>query len=234
MTIIQGDGFEVKVIRSRRRKSLSLQVSHEGATIRIPHSLARKDAKAFVLKKSHWIKQKLAQATPPTQRQYIIGETHAYLGQEYLLVYVQKTGRASLTFKDQQLQIHAKTRPEPKAIQRLLINWYRQQANDYFQQRTKHLATITGLHPTKISTRTYKARWGSCNARGEVQFNWQLIQAPSDIIDYVIIHELSHIKHLNHSADFWQQVSHHYPDYPSARLWFKQHGDSLLLKINTA
>ncbi len=228
MTMIQGDGFEVTIVRSHRRKSLSLQVSHEGASIRIPHSLALKEAEAFVLKKSHWIKQKLAQATPPTQRQFIIGESHAYLGHKYPLDYIQNTGRASLKFENEQLQIHAKTRPEPEAIQRLLINWYRQQADDYLTLRTQHFADIMELQPSKISTRSYKARWGSCNARGEVQFNWQLIQAPSNIIDYVIIHELSHLKHLNHSAHFWQLVSQYYPNYQSARHWFKQNGVHLL------
>ena len=229
MTIIQGDGFEVKIVRSRRRKSLSLQVSHEGATIRMPHLLPRKEAEAFVLKKSHWIKQKLAQAMPPRQRQFIIGEMHDYLGQQYPLIYIPKPGKASLLLKDGQLQIHAKTQPDPGVIQRLLINWYRQQADDYFTLRTQYFANIMGLQPSKISTRTYKARWGSCNARGEVQFNWQLVQAPIDIIDYVIIHELSHLKHLNHSAAFWEQVSRFYPDYKLARLWFKQQGANLLL-----
>jgi predicted metal-dependent hydrolase len=229
MTIIQGDGFEVKIIRSRRRKSLSLQISHEGATIRMPHTLALREAEAFVDKKSRWIKQKLAQATPPLERQYSIGGTHAYLGENYPLVHIPHAGKAALSLADNQLQLHSKTPPTPEAIKRLLINWYRQQADNHITLRTQHFADIMALQPTKISTRTYKARWGSCNARGEVQFNWQLIQAPIEVIDYVIIHELSHLKHLNHSADFWQQVDQYYPNYKTARLWFKQYGAQLLL-----
>ena len=227
MAIIQVDDFIVQVVRSRR-KTVALHVSIDGATIRIPLKFPLTEAEAFVRKKSSWIKQKLTLADAVPVRSFSSGSLHAYLGEAYPLVHIVSTGRAVIRFNDEQFQLHAAAMPDTAAVRILLMRCYRKAAADYLAQRTLLLADKTGLHPTKISVRQYKSRWGSCNARGELQLNWQLIQAPVEIVDYVIIHELCHLKQLNHSPAFWLQVSQYYPDYRGARQWFKANGAGLL------
>ena len=101
--------------------------------------------------------------------------------------------------------------------------------NVYINKRIQQLAEKTGLKPRSIIIKTYQARWGSCKITGDIQFNWKLVLAPPAIIDYVIVHELCHLTHHNHSAAFWQLVNHHYSDFKQARRWLKENGYQLEL-----
>jgi hypothetical protein len=95
------------------------------------------------------------------------------------------------------------------------------------QRRTVELANKTGLKPKSVEVKTYKARWGSCRITGEIQLNWKLIMAPVEVIDYVIIHELCHLKHHNHSVRFWGLVEQFESAYRIHRLWLREYGKVL-------
>ena len=116
-----------------------------------------------------------------------------------------------------------------KTRRQAIINWYKEQAEIYLNNRTEELSQLTGLIPQSITIKTYKARWGSCNIRGEIQHNWQIMQAPPSVIDYLIIHELCHLKYHNHGKGFWGLVEQHYPDYRTQQAWLKQNGVQLQL-----
>lgn len=96
-------------------------------------------------------------------------------------------------------------------------------------QRTAYYAQKMGIIYGKITIRDQKTRWGSCSAKGTLSFNWRLMLAPPAILDYVVVHELCHLTHMDHSAAFWQAVESVYPDYRSARQWLKEHGQELIL-----
>lgn len=81
-----------------------------------------------------------------------------------------------------------------------------------------------------ITVRDQKTRWGSCSARGNLNFNWRLILAPEPVLDYVVIHELAHRKEMNHSKQFWDIVEAMMPDYRTQRQWLKEHGDQLMAR----
>ncbi len=105
---------------------------------------------------------------------------------------------------------------------RLLGNWFAQQALIYLPQRVAALAPLVGVQPQGLRVRYYKSRWGSCNRRGELQFNWLLMMAPPVVVDYVVVHELAHLRHFNHSPAFWQVVGRVMPDYLRHRAWLRQ------------
>ena len=90
-------------------------------------------------------------------------------------------------------------------------------AKEYFPKRVAHFQQFTGGSYNRITIRDQKTRWGSCSARGTLSFNWRLMLAPPAILDYVVVHELCHLTHMNHSAAFWQNVESVYPDYRTAR-----------------
>lgn len=102
-------------------------------------------------------------------------------------------------------------------------------AKEYFPKRAAYFQQFTGGTYNRITIRDQKTRWGSCSAKGTLSFNWRLMLAPPAILDYVVVHELCHLTHMNHSAAFWQAVESVYPDYRTARKWLKDHGHELVL-----
>jgi len=229
---IEGDGFSVEIIKSTRRKTMALKVNHRGVSVHIPSNLSLKTAKKFISQKTAWIKLKLEQQAlrEPISRQYIDGESLLFLGENYSLRLHQQESSPAVTKIDTNINVAGRlNRISAATIKRALSDWYKQQADSYLRTRTLMLAEKTGLSPRSITVKTYKARWGSCKITGDIQFNWKLILAPIDVIDYVIVHELCHLTHHNHSALFWQLVAHHYPNFKQARQWLKENGSQLEL-----
>lgn len=106
---------------------------------------------------------------------------------------------------------------------------YKDAARDYIPKRVAYFQTMTGGNYTRITIRDQKTRWGSCSSNGTLSFNWRLMLAPPAILDYVVVHELCHLTHMNHSSAFWATVESVYPDYRTARKWLKEHGHELAL-----
>lgn len=230
MSEIQGDGFTVKVIKSKRRKTTALRIKNGEVSIHIPHRLPVLIAKRFVMQKSAWIKQKLAQQKPPAEKQFIEGEQFLYLGNSYPLRLVSTNTAIEVKKSIDEIEIHGRiNRLSTTKMRTTMVSWYKQQGQRHLTHRTQHFSRLTGLKPNSISIKTYTARWGSCGIHADIQFNWKLMLAPENIIDYVIIHELCHIKHHNHSSMFWSLVQQYYPDYKSARLWLKNNGYNLTI-----
>lgn len=107
---------------------------------------------------------------------------------------------------------------------------YKNAARAQFEARTAHYQAITGGHYTSITIRDQKTRWGSCSSRGTLSFNYRLIFAPPMVLDYVVVHELCHLTHMNHSKEFWNKVASVMPDYRVYRKWLKEHGHELTLE----
>ena len=108
-----------------------------------------------------------------------------------------------------------------------LKKWYLTQAQTTLLQRVQQWAGQIGVTPQRLSLRDQKTRWGSCSSRGAISLNWRLIMAPPAVIDYLVIHELCHLRHHNHSPAYWQEVARWSPDYRSHRRWLREHGNLL-------
>lgn len=108
----------------------------------------------------------------------------------------------------------------------------RELARTVFAQKTALYASLMGVSYGRISIRDQKTRWGSCSSKGNLNFNWRLILAPEEVLDYVVVHELAHRKEMNHSPGFWAIVEEVLPDYRRRRLWLKQQGDRLMELCN--
>ncbi len=106
---------------------------------------------------------------------------------------------------------------------------YIEAAREYFPKRVTYFLPLTGGCFQRITIRDQKTRWGSCSARGTLSFNWRLMLAPPAVLDYVVVHELCHLTHMNHSAAFWALVESVCPDYRIHRKWLKEHGQELVL-----
>ena len=109
----------------------------------------------------------------------------------------------------------------------LMEKRYKKAASDFFPLRVQHFEKIMGVHHKKIAIRDQKTRWGSCSSSGTLSFNWRLIMAPPEVLDYVVVHELAHFTHMDHSKAFWATVENVLPDYEKHRKWLNEHGQEL-------
>jgi len=224
--------------RSRRAKYVRISVGVDGVQVVAPVSMEDNKIIPLVENKREWIFNKFeSYRQRPTQirleREYISGEELLLLGKSYALRVLEHEGRycsVKLT-NDQFLVSITKDIPQDKrreAIQRTLEKWYLGRAKKLFSERLELYTDKIGVKVNMVRLKNQKTRWGSCSQKGNLNFNWKLVMAPTHIVDYVVIHELCHLRQMNHSKEFWQLVGTYMPDYKECRKWLKENG----LKLN--
>lgn len=236
--------IEYSLVRSRR-KTLSLQVKSGQVYVRAPIHLDEQYIKSFIKNKSAWLKAKISEQNQTADLccDFSHGSQLFLLGQLATLNIVtgdtSKQSSVGLTIVEngqQTLDIRLSKRIQDKlhtssqwaeAIKYQLECYFTQQANDIIPLKVKSYSELTQLFPTSIKIRRYSARWGSCNNKGELSFNYLLMMLPLEVIDYVIIHELCHLQYLNHSKDFWQLVTQFFPRHREAKQWIKANQSAL-------
>lgn len=133
-------------------------------------------------------------------------------------------------YLETQKQMYARPVSDLTDAQRAALEQrYLAAAKEYFPKRAAYYQQYTGGCYQRITIRDQKTRWGSCSAKGTLSFNWRLMLAPPEILDYVVIHELCHLTYMDHSAAFWRKVESVCPGYRTARRWLKDHGHELTL-----
>ena len=208
---------------SHRAKSLRLTIGSSGQlTVTSPPHLAIHTLNDFVNQHQDWINRHRQQLANRPQ----LGESadSVYLfGQLFQLRFTHHLTQPPQVICDNQ-SVTVNSWQANASAPEIWWRWLRQTATKYLVPRTHQLAQIMGLKFGKISLRQQKTRWGSCSRQGNLNFNWRLVHTPTEVIDYVIIHELAHTQHHNHSHQFWQLVSRYDPEHPQHRGWLKRHG----------
>jgi predicted metal-dependent hydrolase len=224
---IQGKGFVAEVIRTSRIKSAQLQVEAGAVSIAVPKRLSEERIKKLLVDKNRWIKEKLylqKQAVPVPKRELVSGEAFPYLGRNYRLkVITGKMQPVKLTHGQLYVSL-PKIMQHDHVIREMLVYWYQQQAELKFKEKVKRYAPVVGVAPKVVAVKTFKSRWGSCNAKGEILFHWKIIMAPHSIVDYIVVHELCHLKHHDHSQAFWKSVERVIPEYLDCKAWLRDVG----------
>jgi len=215
------------LLKKGDRRTLQIAI-HPDKTIVVhaPHNARQEQINAILHRRNHWIDKtlrELDQLPPPLPpRQYIPGETHRYLGRQYRL-HIKHGEPGSIRLQGGYFQIFVPNPDDPRKIEALLNQWYRDRAQPVFH---KHLQdciqqskAILDLDPTAIDLkiRQMRTHWGTCSKTGTITLNLELIKVPSACIDYVIMHELCHLKELNHSPQFWQLLTQCLPDWESRK-----------------
>lgn len=218
-----------QLIRSRR-KTIALIVNHQGQlVVRAPLRTSRTQIEAFVAEKAEWIRahQASQRARPPSMPvEFRPGETFLYLGQAHPLSIAP--GSLPLELRDGGFRLSPAAHLQAAVLFRA---WYRRQARALLGDRVALHAARLGFSPGKLRITSARTRWGSCSSRGTLSFPWRLVLAPLEVIDYVVVHELTHLEVKNHSPAFWQRVNGAYPQAQAARRWLKDHsglGEELL------
>lgn len=216
-----------QIVRSKR-KTLALIVKPDGSVIvRAPMRTSEKAIREFVEQHVEWVRKKQAEALvslPPAPKQYVLGETFLYLGNTYSLEVVK--GQKKPLLLEGSFKLAASVQSKAELV---FERWYRAQARQILTERVNAYAGQYGFQYKKIGITSARTRWGSCSADGSLNFSWRLILTPLEAIDYVVVHELVHTVHHNHSKRFWNRVETIMPDYKERRKWLRKNGQPLML-----
>ena len=216
--------------RVPRRRHVHIFVNHEGTIeVRAPWRFGLPRARAFLSENAEWVLRALesARAKNALRPRLVTGARLPYLD-ESLRLDVRPWAQIGLFDDDARPRRGRVERRGPVlrvsvpslgdgALRSLIEHWYRKEAASHFARRIEHYAPRLGVRPSKVTVRGQRSRWGSCSAKGAVSLNWRLMLAPGELADYVVVHELCHLRHLNHSPRFWAMVGGIIPDYRRRR-----------------
>lgn len=216
-----------KIIRSHRR-TIALEVTPAATLIvRAPLQASAPFIEKIIRQKSSWIVKKLNEMKKrPLSpfHEYADGEVFFFLGRAYPMHIINNV---SITIeRSDKLYVSSTLLPD---IRNHIKGWYKEEARKEIQARCMWFSMKTGHVPTSVRITDAQRRWGSCTHKGGLNFSWRLIQAPPDIVDYVVVHELVHISQPDHSRQFWEKVRKVMPDYERRRKWLRE--NERLLKI---
>lgn len=216
-----------KIVRSKR-KTIALTITPDATLIvRAPMNTSLEYIENLIRRKLKWIQKAIArtQSRPrPVPHEYVEGESFLYLGKTFKLAITERASKA-LTFQSGFIL----NRKDKSRARELLIAWYKQEAKKKIAERVKWLSHRSGLEYNSIKITSANKRWGSCSTTGNLNFSWRLIMAPLPVVDYVIVHELAHLEHKNHSKAFWERVRVIYPNYEKAREWLRRSEGTLVI-----
>lgn len=231
----KGKVIEYNLSRSKR-KTIGIRIKPDkSVTVTAPYRLTDTYIRSMVSKKADWIVKKLSEidTTSVQERNYINGEVFSILGKEYFLDIKKEAGlkKAKAGIFGNSVIV---TVPEgalyteyKDIIQQALSEWLKEYASEIINRRLGFFAEIMGVKPNKILLKSQKTIWGSCTRENNVNINWKIIMAPVEIVDYLIVHELAHIKVKNHSKAFWSLVENVLPDHKARRKWLRENGQNL-------
>jgi len=212
------ENLEFEVRYSSRRKTLGLTVDRLGELIvHAPEVTDKAELRCWIGHRLLWVNQKLllkdANHCRERQMQPVSGETISYLGRNYRLRVVTKQ-EEPLAFDGHWFTLRRRDKSE---IALLLQQWYQDVGQEWFVQRVARWHRKAGLTPKDIQVKTLGYRWASCSKSGVLRFNWKLLQLPIRLIDYVIVHELIHLKERNHTPAFWRILEEVLPDWQTRK-----------------
>ncbi|MBZ0202265.1 MAG: M48 family metallopeptidase [Ignavibacteria bacterium] len=222
--------MKYKIIRSKRR-TVALQVNSDATlTVRIPYGISMEYVERFIADKRSWIEKKQEKfrtlGIKHKPKQFSEGEEFIFAGKPYPLEVVPGIAARISLSPDGKLRITKKCLEAPKHY----IEWfYKQYAKKHLTNRLAELARTFGYKCNSVKINSAKTRWGSCSAKGNINFSWKLVILPSEMIDYVIVHELVHLEIKDHSTRFYARMSELMPDHRQREKWLKE--NSAMTKI---
>ena len=225
--------LNVQIERTKRKKTISLQVKDKNLIIKAPKVVSKESLNELIQRKQNWIRERATmnfEEQNLRNREFIDNEKFVFRGKEYALSVI--AGREETVKIGEGLLVVTIIDDKPanrEVIKTLLEGWYLRESIKFLKTRTIELAKKMNVQPSGMTVKNYISKWGSCTAHNKISYNWRIIMAPDYIIDYLIIHELSHITEPNHSKDFWKHVAKYCDGFQTKRKWLRENGHRLIL-----
>lgn len=226
--------IKYNIVKSNR-KTISIMIDESGTVmVRAPRRISDEQILALVKEKERWILKKRQEMQARNEkretRRYCSGERYALYGKEYELeIRTNADARLCRMHEEGERLILEGPLSQGQQVRTLLREWYFHRAREIFADRAAYHAAGMGVRYGTIRIKEQKTRWGSCSEKGNLNFNWKLLLGPPQVLDYVVVHELCHLKHMDHSAAFWNCVRGVLPGFESQRVWLREHGRELEL-----
>ncbi|MFA5374173.1 MAG: SprT family zinc-dependent metalloprotease [Dehalococcoidia bacterium] len=219
-----------QIIHSSNRKTFLVEIKRDGSLlVRVPEGSSVEAIQKVIDSKMRWILKQRAEIykldISDKPKKFADGEKFLYLGVVYPLSVDGSCG-AQLVFDGERFILSQEHQSQARDV---FVEWYRERAERHILERVQRYSRQYNIPFSKICITNAEKRWGSCNNKGILRFSWRLAMAPQDVIDYVIVHELMHIKHLNHSRAYWQEVIAVMPDFKERKRWLFRNGHRLIL-----
>ncbi len=213
---------EIEIIRKKGVKRITLRIDKIKRTpiLTIPYLCRKKTAYEFAEKNRVWIENQLIKI--PQKKSIKAGINISILGEKYKIKH-QKEARRGVWIEDGFINVSG----EKDFMERRVKDFLKKRAREELLKLSYEKADLTNKKINKIVLKDTKSRWGSCSSKNNLNFNWRIIMAPYEIMDYLVSHEVAHLTHHDHSKDFWGLVAILHPNYKKSRLWLQNHGDKL-------
>lgn len=220
--MLGGRKIPLMVRNNRRAKRISLRLnqSHRLFTLTLPHRVSMKRGMDFLHDKRDWLLQ--TWRSLPTRIPFEDGQVIPFLGRELTICHRPRL-RGVVTIDGDRLLVSG----EAEHLSRRLHDWLKAEARRHFAALARRKAEELGCRIGRVSVRDTHSRWGSCSAKGHLSFCWRLIFAPRKVADYIVAHEVAHLREMNHGPRFWRLVEALCPDYEDHIAWLKRHGGNL-------
>ena len=213
--------------RTRRRRTIAFSVDGNGLVVSAPWNASESRIKRSMLEAADWILKKLEEWSDhqPRRQTWNDGGQIVFLGRNLSLkIVADAVLMPAILIDHHYLQITVADPASELKVREAAISWYRRHATGNFTERIAHYAVPMQLPIPKMFLSNAGSQWGSCNAKGQIRLNWRLVQAPQEVVDYVVVHELAHLIEMNHSKRFWRIVQRHFPGHLDARKHLNEHG----------
>jgi predicted metal-dependent hydrolase len=217
--------IDYSLTRSGRKKTISIYIERDGEiSVLAPELISMAKIEEIIESKRLWIYKGLAEwedlNAKRIKREFVSGESFPYLGRNYRLKIADNQTKP-LILKNGHFCIQAKSLSKADEI---FKEFYREKGIKKIKDRIKYFQGKLGAQPNQIRILELKHRWASCSAKGNLNFHWKCIQLPLSVLDYIVVHELTHIAHSNHTKAFWNQIDKVIPDYQERKQWLKVNG----------
>lgn len=220
--ISEAVGMDIKVVQSRSSRKLTLKIDEKERVpvLAVPRYCSHKQAIEFVTEHTDWIIKALNKL--PEIKYFAAGESFLLFGQNVTIEH-HPEARRGVWLDGNKLCVSGDT----EFIHRRVKDYIKEQAQENFYARSKALADKLGCKLTGVSIKDTTSRWGSCSTLNHINYSWRAALAPDYVADYLIAHEVSHLKHPDHSDAFWACVATLCPEWSSGRIWLKRYGKTL-------
>ena len=212
-------------IEKKKQKTISIRIrENEEISIVCPFRVAYDYLEKVIMDKKEWIEKTLIKIKDAVEEKKVIEESvrekYMFLGKEYEGEFIKERRAVDYEIEDNKVLFYSKLKENKSTVKK----WYKKCAEEILKKRTDYYSEIIGEKPCEVKLKTLNRSWGICSSNKNITFNWKLVMAPIDVIDYVVIHELCHLKHHNHSKDFWKEVIKYMPNFKEKKEWLRENG----------
>ena len=223
--------FNLNIKKTNRKKTISIVVKNQIVKVLVPNYIGDLEIEKLIESKISWIQKKLSlerNSKILNNKNYINGEVFKYLGRDYYLI-IKPGNSLNIDIVGNKLVVNTINYNNPQKIKEEIKLWYINEAEKKIKVIHRYYESLMKLSANKLIFGEYKSKWGSCNSKKVISYDWRIIMSPITVINYLVVHEISHIVHPNHSKAFWSYVSNYIEDHKDKKKWLRLNSKKLVL-----